>query len=88
LQNNEISNEHISNFSCTSISTLVAMVDTNIGVSFLPKMAIDFGILTHYPNINIDLESTNAKRDIGVIYRKKNQQEENIKKLAKLLMKT
>jgi len=88
LQNNEISNEHISNFSCTSISTLVAMVDTNIGVSFLPKMAIDFGILNHYPNINIDLESTNAKRDIGVIYRKKNQQEENIKKLAKLLMKT
>ena len=41
LQSNEISNKHISNFSCTSISTLVAMVDMNIGVSFLPKMAID-----------------------------------------------
>ena len=87
LQNNEISTKHISNFSCTSISTLVAMVDTNIGVSFLPRMAIDFGILSHYPNINIDLESTKAKRDIGVIYRKNNPQEENIKKLA-ALMKT
>ena len=85
LQNNEISTQHISNFSCTSISTLVAMVDTNIGVSFLPRMAIDFGILNHYPNINIDLESTKAKRDIGVIYRKNNPQEENIKKLAMLL---
>jgi LysR family hydrogen peroxide-inducible transcriptional activator len=85
LQNNEISTKHISNFSCTSISTLVAMVDTNIGVSFLPRMAIDFGILSHYPNINIDLESTKAKRDIGVIYRKNNPQEENIKKLAALL---
>jgi LysR family hydrogen peroxide-inducible transcriptional activator len=85
LQNNEISTKHISNFSCTSISTLVAMVDTNIGVSFLPRMAIDFGILSHYPNINIDLESTKAKRDIGVIYRKNNPQEENIKKLAMLL---
>ncbi|MBT6771980.1 MAG: hypothetical protein HOA82_05780, partial [Thiotrichales bacterium] len=85
LQNNEISTKHISNFSCTSISTLVAMVDTNIGVSFLPRMAIDFGILSHYPNINIDLKSTKAKRDIGVIYRKNNQQEENIKKLAALL---
>ena len=85
LQNNEISTKHISNFSCTSISTLVAMVDTNIGVSFLPRMAIDFGILSHYPNINIDLESTKAKRDIGVIYRKNNPQEENIKKLATLL---
>ena len=85
LQNNEISTKHISNFSCTSISTLVAMVDTNIGVSFLPRMAIDFGILSHYPNINIDLESAKAKRDIGVIYRKNNPQEENIKKLATLL---
>jgi LysR family hydrogen peroxide-inducible transcriptional activator len=85
LQNNEISSKHISNFSCTSISTLVAMVDTNIGVSFLPRMAIDFGILSHYPNINIDLESTKAKRDIGVIYRKNNPQEDNIKKLAALL---
>jgi len=54
-------------------------------VSFLPRMAIDFGILSHYPNINIDLESAKAKRDIGVIYRKNNPQEENIKKLATLL---
>jgi LysR family hydrogen peroxide-inducible transcriptional activator len=88
LQNNKISKQHISGFSCTSISTLVAMVDTNIGVSFLPRMAIDFGILNHYPNISIDMNSTNSKRDIGVIYRKNNQQEENIKKLAKLLIKT
>ena len=88
LQNNKISKQHISGFSCTSISTLVAMVDTDIGVSFLPRMAIDFGILNHYPNISIDMNSTNSKRDIGVIYRKNNQQEENIKKLAKLLIKT
>ena len=67
LQNNEILSKHISNFSCTSISTLVAMVDTNIGVSFLPRMAIDFGILSHYPNINIDLKSTKTKRDIGCL---------------------
>ena len=87
LQNNEILNQHISNFSCTSISTLVAMVDSNIGVSFLPKMAIDFGILTHYPNINLEKGSTKAKREIGVIYRKNNQQDENIKKLAKLLIR-
>ena len=88
LQNNKISKQHISGFSCTSISTLVAMVDTDIGVSFLPRMAIDFGILNHYPNISIEMNSTNSKRDIGVIYRKNNQQEENIKKLAKLLIKT
>ena len=36
-----------------------------------------------HPNINIDLESTKAKRDIGVIYRKNNPQEDNIKKPRK-----
>ena len=87
LQSNEISNKHISNFSCTSISTLVAMVDMNIGVSFLPKMAIDYGTLDNYPNITLDKNSIKANRDIGVIYRKNNPQNENIKKLAQLLMK-
>ena len=87
LQNNDISNRHISNFSCTSISTLVAMVDMNIGVSFLPKLAIDYGTLDNYPNISINMNSINAKRDIGVIYRKNNPQKENIKKLAQLLVK-
>jgi len=87
LQNNDISNRHISNFSCTSISTLVAMVDMNIGVSFLPKMAIDYGTLDNYPNIAIDTHSSKSKRDIGEIYRKNNPQKENIKKLAQLLVK-
>jgi len=87
LQSNKISNKHISNFSCTSISTLVAMVDMNIGVSFLPKMAIDYGTLDNYPNITLDKNSIKANRDIGVIYRKNNPQNENIKKLAQLLVK-
>ena len=87
LQSNEISNKHISNFSCTSISTLVAMVDMNIGVSFLPKMAIDYGTLDNYPNITLDKNSIKANRDIGVIYRKNNPQNENIKKLSQLLVK-
>ena len=87
LQSNDISNKHISNFSCTSISTLVAMVDMNIGVSFLPKMAIDYGTLNNYPNITLDKNSIKANRDIGVIYRKNNPQNENIKKLAQLLVK-
>ena len=87
LQNNDISNRHISNFSCTSISTLVAMVDMDIGVSFLPKMAIDYGTLDNYPNITLDKNSIKANRDIGVIYRKNNPQNQNIKKLAQLLVK-
>jgi hypothetical protein len=50
-------------------------------------MAIDYGILDHYPNISVDMDSSKAKRDIGVIYRKNNPHKENIKKLAQLLIK-
>ena len=63
------------------------MVDMNIGVSFLPKMAIDYGTLDNYPNITLDKNSIKANRDIGVIYRKNNPQNKNIKNLARLLMK-
>jgi hypothetical protein len=34
------------------------------------------------------MNSTKTKRDIGVIYRKNSQQEENIKELASLLLKS
>jgi len=85
LQINEISSQHISKFSCTSISTLVAMVDMNVGVSFLPKLAIDYGTLSNYPNIKVQASSSKAKREIGLIYRKNNPHKESIKKLANLL---
>ena len=62
------------------------MVDMNIGVSFLPKMAIDYGTLDNYPNITLHKNSIKANRDIGVIYRKNNPQNENINTLAQLLV--
>ena len=64
-------------------TTLLSMVDASVG----GKTGVDFGILKDYPNITVDLKSTTSKRDIGVIYRKNNQQEENIKKLAQLLIR-
>lgn len=85
LNNNDILSRHIANFSCTSISTLVAMVDMDLGVSFLPKMAIDYGVINHYPNITADSEYSKVNRGIGVIYRKNSQSKKNILELAKLL---
>ncbi len=85
LQNNRILNQHIANFSCTSIDTLLAMVNIDFGVSFLPKMALDFGVLDHYPHVVADDNCQQAKRGIGVIYRKNNPHAENIQKLAQLL---
>ena len=86
LSSQSISNLQISNFSCTSISTLIAMVDMNIGVSFLPKIAVDFGVLTNYPNIIVQTEFKGLAREIGVIYRNSNSQRTDIEKLALLLV--
>ena len=66
LQNNKIENQHISNFSCTSISTLVAMVDTDIGVIKVTQIA---GILIRRIVSYVKPESFVRKGDrIGLIH--------------------
>ncbi len=86
LQSNSISSNQVSEYSCSSISTLVAMVNMKVGVSFIPKMALEFGVLRQYDNIITDSRCDKVKRDIGVIYRKNSAHKENIQKLAKLLI--
>lgn len=85
MQGYSISNEQISDFSCSSISTLIAMVNMDIGISFLPKIALDAGVLSSYPNIVIE-PSYMASRGIGVIYKKNNHQAESIKTIANSLL--
>ncbi|ALE51938.1 hypothetical protein SP60_00950 [Candidatus Thioglobus autotrophicus] len=84
MQGYAISEKQLSSFSCSSVSTLVAMIDMNLGMSFLPKIAIDFGVLSPYPNI-IAKSNCQASRGIGIVYRKNNYQAENIKKIAENL---
>lgn len=86
LNSQSISSAQISDFSCTSISTLIAMVDMGIGVSFLPKMAVDSGVLSNYPNIIVETNNQHLAREVGVVYRKTNLQKTNIKTLAELLV--
>lgn len=86
LSSQSISTAQISDFSCSSISTLIAMVDMDIGVSFLPKLAIDFGVLSNYPNIVVNTNHQHLVRDIGVVYRKTSLQKTNIQTLARMLI--
>ncbi len=82
----KIKKNQISDCSCSSLATLIAMVNMNSGVSLLPKMAIQQNILTPYPDIQINKNTlAQASRDIGIIYRKKNSQAKNILKTAKLI---
>ncbi|NKF50928.1 LysR family transcriptional regulator [Shewanella sp. WXL01] len=59
----------INPFAATSLHTLVQMVNSKLGTTFLPQMAIDAGIL-HDTDLNIMLPPGESPyRDIGLVWR-------------------
>lgn len=72
----------------TSLHTIVQMVDNGLGVTMLPEMAIDAGILD---NTTIDaraLDAENAKRRIALVWRKASPRERDFRLLAQVLADT
>lgn len=69
----------------TSLYTLVQMVDNGLGLTLLPQMAIDGGILEH-THINArPLASDNAWREIALVWRKASPREKEFNMLAEIL---
>jgi LysR family hydrogen peroxide-inducible transcriptional activator len=69
----------------TSLHTLVQMVDNGLGVTFIPSMAIDAGILE---NTHVDakpLRSDNGYRRIALIWRRSSPRESEFRLLAQAL---
>ncbi len=66
---------HLTNTACvnpfeaTNLHTLLSMVENKLGVTFLPQMAINSGILVHKPMI-IKPAFDDAYREIGLLWRK------------------
>ncbi|SFV68495.1 Hydrogen peroxide-inducible genes activator [hydrothermal vent metagenome] len=75
----------LSQYTCTNLETLVVMINMGIGVSFLPKIAINNGILDKYPELIIDKKQPKLSRNIGIIYRKNNPNQKNILELGLFL---
>jgi len=69
----------------TSLHTLVQMVNNDLGVTMLPQMALDAGILDGTDVIARPLKSTTAHRQIALIWRKNSPREEDFKLLAEEL---
>ena len=72
----------------TSLHTIVQMVENGLGVTMLPEMAIDAGILD---NTTIDaraLDDENAKRRIALVWRKASPRERDFRLLADILAAT
>jgi len=66
----------------TSLHTLVQMVDTGLGMTLLPKMAIDGGLLNGTGVRAVPLAGEAPARTIGLIWRKNSPRAEEYRLLA------
>ena len=69
----------------TSLHTLVQMVDNGLGMTMLPEMAIDAGILHETDVVARPLKARNASREIALIWRKNSPRAEEFRLLAQEL---
>lgn len=66
----------------TSLHTLVQMVDNGLGLTMLPKMAVDAGILNGTDVVARPLKSKGATREIALIWRKNSPRRDDFELLA------
>lgn len=69
----------------TSLHTMVQMVDNGLGVTMLPEMAVDAGILEHTSVRARPLDAANAARHIALVWRKASPRERDFRLLADVL---
>jgi LysR family hydrogen peroxide-inducible transcriptional activator len=69
----------------TSLHTIVQMVDNGLGVTMLPEMAIDAGILEHTKVSARPLASDHAIRTVALVWRRASPRERDFKLLAEVL---
>ena len=69
----------------TSLHTLVQLVDNDLGLTMLPEMAIDAGILNGTEVVARPVASKTAKREIVLVWRKNSPREADFRLLAEEL---
>jgi LysR family hydrogen peroxide-inducible transcriptional activator len=72
----------------TSLHTLVQMVDNGLGLTLVPEMAIDAGILDGTGLVARRLDADHAAREIALIWRRKSPREKEFRLLADALRGT
>ncbi|MEP0391660.1 MAG: hydrogen peroxide-inducible genes activator [Erythrobacter sp.] len=66
----------------TSLHTLVQMVDNDLGLTLLPEMALNAGILSGTEVVARPMDNGTAKREIALVWRKNSPREADFKLLA------
>ena len=74
-------------FEATSLPTLVQMVDNGLGVTLLPTLAVDAGLLHGTDIVIRPLRSDAARRKIGLVWRRGTGRQAEFKLLADEMLK-
>lgn len=70
----------------TSLHTVVQMVDNGLGITILPQMALDAGILDHTGIVSRPLAAAEAVRGIALVWRRASPREADFRLLADVLV--
>ncbi len=76
----------VSQFSASSLLTLIEMVEADLGVTYLPEMAKDSPMLKN-ANIRTQTMPKNSHREIGLIWRKGSARRDEFKMLGEFIQK-
>jgi LysR family hydrogen peroxide-inducible transcriptional activator len=76
--------DNISKFSASSLYSLIQMVDSDLGVTFVPQMAIDSGLLKQTKVSTADLKEK-SYREIGLMWRKSSVRKQEFNLLAEVI---
>jgi LysR family transcriptional regulator, hydrogen peroxide-inducible genes activator len=71
----------------TSLHTLVQMVDNGLGVTMLPQMAVDAGILDHTDVVARPLQADHPSRRIALVWRNGSPRDKEFRLLGEALRK-
>lgn len=79
--------DNISKFSASGLYSLIQMVDSDLGVTFIPQMAIDSGLLKNTKVQTKDLKEK-SYREIGLAWRKSSVRKEEFQLLADAILQS
>ncbi|HPI96316.1 MAG TPA: hydrogen peroxide-inducible genes activator [Gammaproteobacteria bacterium] len=75
--------EQISQYSASSMLTLIEMVKSDVGITFLPEMCLDSNLIKQQP---LELKKyTNSYREIGLVWRKGSSQTKEFEMLGNFI---
>jgi len=77
--------EKINPFTATSLHTLVQMVANGLGITFIPQMAIEHGLIDNQNLVVVDPPGKQAYREIGLIWRSSSSRSHTFNLLADLV---